>query len=1472
VLYREDQVVAGVKIRLLGTFDVRRHENPITDMGGDQVRALLAYLAVEPRRPHRRDRLAGLLWAEETQSTALRNLRTALYRLRRALGDHVAQPPYLLISHDSLQLHPNAAIEVDVARFTALIAASRSHSHASGEACAECISRLSEAARLYGGDFLPGFALDSPLFEEWLVIQREGLHQQALWTLERLAAHHETEGEYEQALLYARRQIALEPWREQAHRQVMRALALSGQRAAALAQFATCQQILDAELSIGPDARTRDLYERIRAETLQPAGIGEPNVLGAREVAESATPKRSDGTRDTPAPAEARLPGDGALTAAEKAPPAFEGERRWVTVVIADVGDAEARGAPPDPEAWAETLEPAMQILLWELERLGAEVQRPKPDTISAYFGLVAAQEDDPERAVVAALAMQGAFEAYREEVGAPSLGLRITVHTGVAIINTLSGAPAPMGKDLAEAEQLHNDGSLGEVRVSESTYRLVGPIFTWEHAAGVHRPVGQTPSVDKGRGLHGLNAPLVGRDRELQALLEAIDQLGAGVGGIVTIVGEAGIGKSRLVAEGRKVNRREGEADRLTPTAPVDLWPEVASRQLPPDSPVPSLHWVEGRCLSYATQAAYQIWGDVVRALIGVSPAATPVAVREALYRVVEASCADRCDDVYPLLAWLLALPLDDTARIRVHGLDPQGLRVLALQAIQMLLEHITSQAPLVITLEDLHWADSASLELLEELLPLTERSAVLFICVMRPETEHGCWHIRELAGRDYYHRHTDIRLAALSAEQSRDLVGHLLTVEDLPDRLRQRVLTHAEGNPFFLEEILRALIDDGAIVREEPTGRWQATGDVTYLRIPPTVHGVIASRIDRLPPEARRILQLAAVIGRFVPVPLLATLAGPEGLEERLQPLQHADLLRERTRLPEAEVVFKHQLTLETAYDSLLTRKRRTLHGRVAEALEQLYPDRLEGLLGLVAHHWEEAGDTERALHYLQRAGEQAASRYANAEAIGYFTRALALLPEEESDRRFALLLARGWIYTVQGNPVLLRTDLDALAELAERPSGNLQERARRQAQVAIRESTYYRDIADMSQAQLAARRAIVQAEIAGDVALQAKGYVELLWSVPEEGLTLEMLERALALARSSDQVRAAADGHLILGTWHRRAGDHAAKHRHFEAALQLSQESGDRDLQAIVLGMLGGNVYWTAEEQLDLAESYARQALQLHRETGNRFHQTVMLYLLGLIEESRGHYAKAREHWLISLEAGHKGRFASLAQTVLAAIGDVSAALGAWDVAGSCYAEASEQVYSDRAGLFAFRHLASLAHKLGDDAAALEHCRQAIARSFTSEFLGVYLYRGHALARLGHTAGAVEAYRHSIYLHIEHPEREYPLISTAMEAMAGLAQLLLVEQGLAEALSEVAPILQRLETHPDLIGCRDPHFVYLVAYRVLAAAKDPRAKNVLAAAHRLLMDHVALIDDEATRRTFIENVPVNRELRDLWAQQQS
>jgi ABC-type oligopeptide transport system substrate-binding subunit/class 3 adenylate cyclase len=728
-----------------------------------------------------------------------------------------------------------------------------------------------------------------------------------------------------------------------------------------------------------------------------------------------------------------------------------QAERRTVTILFSDVKGSTAMAEALDPEDVMEIMDGAFNVLIEPIYGYEGTLARLMGDAILAFFGAPIAHEDDPERACRAALQIVEGARAYAErleqERGIEGFNVRVGIHTGLVVVGQVGSdlrvEYTAMGDAINLAARLESAAEPGTILVTEDTHRLVAPLFETDQLGTVavkgkvepvpvYRVLSAKATPAKRWHVPGLDSPVVGRVAEFSALQAAVDRLRAGVGGIVTVVGDAGIGKSRLVAEVRRQNLAKVSG---------------------PSQGLASLRWVEGRCLSYGTSIAYVLWLDVLRGWLGIAPEDSPARVRDVLRERVRDLCAESFDEVCPYLGRLMSLPLTAEEEALLQGLEGERLKAATFHALETLTQCAAGARPLVLVCEDLHWADPTSTELLEKLLELTDRAPLLLICVFRPQNGHGSWRIKETAARLYRHRHTDLWLGPLSDTECETMVSNLLRVEALSHEFGGRVVSRAEGNPFYVEEIIRALINDGAIVRDEATGCWEATRDVSSLAVPDTLHGILTARIDRLEEDDKRVLQMASVIGRIFPHRVLAAIAATatvaweeRELNEHLITLQRQEMIRERARLPEVEYIFKHELTREAAYGGLLKKERRVLHRRVAETLEHLFPDRIEEQVGLLAHHWERAGDAEKAIAYLLRGGDQARMVYAHEEAIDYYQRALVFLKQRGDDEQAARTLMKvGLVHTAAFQPRQAREAYDEGFGLwgPGRPRGELAER---------------------------------------------------------------------------------------------------------------------------------------------------------------------------------------------------------------------------------------------------------------------------------------------------------------------------------------------------------------------------------------------------------------------------------------------
>lgn len=537
--------------------------------------------------------------------------------------------------------------------------------------------------------------------------------------------------------------------------------------------------------------------------------------------------------------------------------PTGSSERRPITVLFADIAGSTAIAERMDPEDWTVLVGKALAEMSHTVERFGGTVARLMGDGVLAFFGAPTAHEDDPERAVRCGLELVQAIERLGSE-----LQVRVGVNTGPVVVGVVGSDTAheytAMGDAVNIAARMQAAARPASVLVTASTFRFVAPLVDAVDV-GLLELKGKTDAVHayevtalkrgaaRTRGLAGLHSPLIGRDAEIARLQQAFDVARAGQGRVACIVGEPGMGKTRLLAELR------AHVERIDQTA----------------------RWIDGRCVSYGETLPYHLLLDLVRSLIGVGAVADEMQVASALETYLRELLGEDRQEAYAYLGHLLSLRLEPDMQARVSLLEIETLKRYV-SSLVTVVRAASTRGPLVIVCDDVHWADVSSVEVLQAVMPSFAGLPVLFILSSRAERASAGWRLIASARDVFGDALTEIRLEPLSMDASRELVSNLLTIESLPADTRDSVLGKAEGNPFFVEEVIRMLIERGAIVREGD--RWLATDKVAGVEIPDTLHGLLLARIDRLPQESKRTLRVASVIGRQFAVPVLERL-----LEER-------------------------------------------------------------------------------------------------------------------------------------------------------------------------------------------------------------------------------------------------------------------------------------------------------------------------------------------------------------------------------------------------------------------------------------------------------------------------------------------------------------------------------------------------------------------------------------------------------------
>jgi class 3 adenylate cyclase/tetratricopeptide (TPR) repeat protein len=672
----------------------------------------------------------------------------------------------------------------------------------------------------------------------------------------------------------------------------------------------------------------------------------------------------------------------------------IEGERKQVTVLFADISGYTALSERLDPEEVATLTNEVLKDMAEAVYQYEGYVDRLLGDAVMAVFGAPVAHEDDPERALRSALAMLERFERFNrrwiDRLGRP-LELHIGINTGTVIVGNVGSdlrmSYTVMGDTVNTASRLEDAAEPGQILVSRDTYRLTREAFTFLAMEPIRVKGKREPltvyelqrarlAPRKTRGLRDLASAFVGREVEMAQLRDVMTDLEAGRGRIIVVSGEAGIGKSRLMAEWRR---------------------EIVVGE--------RVYWAEGRCLAYTTSASYGPFLELIRHYAGIKEEQSEDAARWRLDIAVERFFPGEAE-AKAIFANLLALRLSPEESDLLDGLPGEQRRRRLFGLMEELFTRLARERPTVLVVEDMHWADATSLELVEHLLPLTERSPLAVIGVSRRRADEATPLAQ--AQEQYVDRFTAISLTPLSETTSLEMVAQLLTVDkdiELPSALQSLIVDKAEGNPFFVEEVIRTLIERGALAQTED-GTWEATPLIESVTVPDTLQGLLMARLDRLPAETKWLAQQAAVIGRIFLYRVLRQMAeSSASIDADLSRMERDELIRERTRDPELEYMFRHALTQEVAYQSLLAPRRKELHRKVGEALEELFAERIAEFTTIIGDHYLRGEAWGRAFDYLIQAGDAAARLHAHAEARLHYARALqapAHLPDTEENRR--------------------------------------------------------------------------------------------------------------------------------------------------------------------------------------------------------------------------------------------------------------------------------------------------------------------------------------------------------------------------------------------------------------------------------------------------------------------------------------
>lgn len=913
-----------------------------------------------------------------------------------------------------------------------------------------------------------------------------------------------------------------------------------------------------------------------------------------------------------------------ALNEAESGPPATE-QRKQVTILFADISGFTKMAETMDPEEVHQTINALWEQLDTVIIEHGGTIDKHMGDAVMAFFGAPTAREDDPERAIRAALAVQSELRIFLEQKGQtergwgyiPSLQMRIGIHTGPVLLGRVGTTEeyTAIGDAVNLTSRLQHAAPVGHTLISHDTYRHVRGIFDVQplepiSVKGKEEPV-QVYLVERAkprafymstRGVEGVETRMIGRKAELAQLQQAMEaMLQEGQGRTITIVGESGLGKSRLLTE-------------------FSNWLELHPAQI---------RLFKGRSDAQMSQLPYALIRDFFSFRFEIQDTDLATVARQKLELGIEAFLGPEGKSKAHFIGHLIGFDFSDSPYLWGILDDARQIRDQAFHYISQFFAAVTAEQPAVLFLEDIHWADGGALDLLEHLVETCQEIPLLIVLLARPSLYELRPNWNKAASM-----HQRLDLYPLSEQESRLLVMEILRqVAETPTDLLDFVVNQAEGNPFYIEELVKVLIDNGVIIKGEDA--WQIKIEqLTEVGVPPTLTGVLQARLDRLPPRECRIIQQAAVVGRVFWDGAVIRIAetDPEAIQDVLKTLRNKDWLFERTVstfVGETEYVFKHTLLHQVIYESVLKRQRRAYHAQVARWLIERSRERANEYAGLIGFHYERAGEVTLAYEWYGRAGKQAQDTYASDAAIRYYSKALSFLEDKHAKVQSLQAPSRVGLYEGLGNMLgrmghyAKATEAYAAMRSAAEETGNITMQARaweRLAWVQDSQGDHYGALESAERAAALAQEGNAQTELV--MALHRKGHACFQLGNAEKAL--ETGEQALKLSRQINARREMARSLNLLGAVYWILGKHKQAAQHMKSALALHRELGDRPGVGDTLNDLASTAQMRGD--YSMAVSLYQDALAIFREIGHRDRTMVCLSNLGGAQVGLGEYESA------------------------------------------------------------------------------------------------------------------------------------------------------------------------------------------------------------------------------------------------------
>jgi len=936
----------------------------------------------------------------------------------------------------------------------------------------------------------------------------------------------------------------------------------------------------------------------------------------------------------------------------------IEGERKLVTVLFADVANYTAMSEKLDPEEVHQIMDGCFKILMDEIHKYEGTINQFTGDGVMALFGAPVAHEDHAQRACYAALSIQKAINGYGEWVkNQYRLGfkMRIGLNSGPVVVASIGDDLrmdyTAIGDTTNLASRMQSTAKPGTILVSGHTHRLARDFLEFEPLGkiavkGKEEPqeafellkVGKVKTRIGASAAKGLTR-FVGRQNSMAALMEAYEKVRSGSGQVVGIVGEAGVGKSRLLLEFK---------DRL---------------------PQNEFTYLEGRCIHFGGAIAYLPVLDILRSYFGMVEGESELIIRNRMVeRVLQLD--EKLQGILIPLEDILSLKVEDEDYLR---LEPKQRRDRIFEALRDLLVRESQNRPLVLAVEDLHWIDKTSEELLDYFIGWLANVRILLILLQRPE------YTNRWGSKSYFNR---IGLDQLTLKSSAELVEAILGRGEVAPEIRDLILNRAAGNPLFMEELTHTLLENGSIQKKE--NQYVLMRNPSDLQVPDTIQGIIAARMDRLEENLKKIMQVASVIGREFAFRILQAISGMrEELKTHLLNLQGLEFIYEKSLFPELEYIFKHALTQEVAYNSLLLKRRKEIHEKIGSAIEDLYAERMEEFYEMLAYHYSRSDSLEKALQYLRLSASKATRNNSLWEALRFYKDSLSILkqmPETnlKKKERIEVIISMMPIVRNLGFP----EDPMEILQDAERLCEEFQDK-RSMALIYSYTGMYYSFKGNLTLGRSYLEQSLSEAEKVSDLNILGPLAYGLFANYIIEGNYIRVADIAPRIIRLLEEK------HRELEDFGTPANLYATLHTQY----------------GLSLAALGDLERW---------ENFCKRGVSLAREAGHLFSIGLAEMFYGISAAWRGREEKAIEHLQRSIENFEKSQGTLLLPNAWSHMGLAYYFIGNTSKALECMDKALEmQVASGLPFMMSLHHISlSIVHlELNDLEEALFHAEEAV-----------------------------------------------------------------------------------------------------------------------------------------------------------------